>query len=216
MKTEEFIDRLSRDAAVVTLATPDRRAAQWLLWAAVYLIVVSAVMFAAMSAGSTRVTGLYLFQQLAALATGVTAARAAFISVVPGVRRTWGLPLACASAWVGSLLWAATSDLWATGTLGLAGESDWPCVVSLVLGGLVVGAPLIWMLRRGAPMTPRATTFLAGLAALSVANIEACVTRPHAFAMTVLVWHGLTVVLVASGGALLGRRWLRWPQLTAR
>jgi hypothetical protein len=71
------------------------------------------------------------------------------------------------------------------------------------------------MLRRGAPLTPRSTAFLAGMAALSLANIEACLTRPHAFASTVLVWHGVTAVVFAGVFASLGRRWLRWSHIDA-
>jgi hypothetical protein len=72
------------------------------------------------------------------------------------------------------------------------------------------------MLRRGAPLTPGLTAFLAALGALSVANIEACLTRPHAFALTVLLWHGGTLAAVAALCALTGRRWLRWPDMRAR
>ena len=81
---------------------------------------------------------------------------------------------------------------------------------------IVVGAPLFWMLRRGAPLTPGLTAFLAALAALSLANVEACLTRPHEFAATVLVWHGGTVVAFAALCALTGTRWLRWPEMTTR
>jgi hypothetical protein len=214
MKTEAFIDRLARDAVVVKpLPTPAHRAGLWLLWAVAYLILASVVMRASIVTGPTSLTGLYLFQQLAALATGVFAARAAFVSVVPGARRAWDLTVACAVAWLGSLLWRAASDFRHSGTFGAANESDWPCVASMILGGLVIGAPLMSMLRRGAPMTPRATAFLAGLAALSVANIEACLTRPHAFAMTILLWHGVTLMGGALSFAVLGRLWLRWPRV---
>jgi hypothetical protein len=120
------------------------------------------------------------------------------------------------ATWAAALLWAGVLDLQASGTLGVTSQSDWPCVASMTVGGLVVGAPLVWMLRRGAPLTPGLTAFLAGLAALSVANIEACLTRPHAFALTVLLWHGGTIAAVAALCALTGRRWLRWPDMTTR
>jgi hypothetical protein len=81
----------------------------------------------------------------------------------------------------------------------------------MAIGGAVLWGPMLVMLRRGAPLTPRTTALLGGLAALSFANIEACLTRPHAFAMTVLVWHGVTIALAAALFAWLGRRWLRWP-----
>ena len=46
-------------------------------------------------------------------------------------------------------------------------------------------------LRRGAPLTPLISSLLAGVAAFSVANLEACVSRSHAFAITVFLWHGV-------------------------
>ena len=218
MKTDDLIDRLGRDLTVVRpLPTPGMRTAVWMLWATGYLVVVAVMMFAVMSSAGATPTPLYLVQQSAAIVTGIMAARAAFLSVIPGSNnRVWVLPAIGATVWAVSLLWAGVRDLEASGTLGVTSQSDWPCVVSMTLGGLVVGSPLVWMLRRGAPLTPGLTAFLAALAALSVANIEACLTRPHAFALTVLLWHGGTVAAVAALCALTGRRWLRWPDLTTR
>ena len=125
----------------------------------------------------------------------------------------WRVPTTAALVWVSLVGWQAVSDAQAYGTLGLTSQSDWPCVASMVIGGVMLGGPLVWMLRRGAPLTPRTTAFLAGLAALSLANIEACLTRPHAFAMTVLLWHGGTIALTVGLSASLGRRWLPWPPL---
>ena len=218
MKTDELIDRLGRDVTVAKpLPAPGMRTAVWMVWAVSYLVVVAVMMFAVMSSAGVTPTPLYLVQQGAALVTGIMAARAAFASVIPGSNnRVWVLPAIGAAVWGVSLLWAGVLDLQASGTLGVTSQSDWPCVVSMTVGGLVVGAPLVWMLRRGAPLTPGLTAFLAALAALSVANIEACLTRPHAFALTVLLWHGGTVAAVAALCALTGRRWLRWPDMTTR
>jgi hypothetical protein len=215
MNTDDLIDRLGRDLPVAKpLPAPGMRTAVWLVWALSYLVVVAMMMFAVMSSAGVTPTPLYLVQQAAALITGIMAARAAFSSVIPGSNhRVWVLPAIGAAVWGVSLLWAGVRDLETSGTLGLTSQSDWPCVVSMTVGGLMVGAPLVWMLRRGAPLTPGLTAFLAALAALSVANIEACVTRPHAFALTVLVWHGGTVAAVAALCALTSRRWLRWPEL---
>src|SRR4029453_17867947 len=183
MKTDELIDRLGRDVTVARpLPTPGMRTAVWMVWAESYLVGVAVMMFAVMSSAAGRPTPLYLVQQGAALVTGIMAARAAFASVIPGSNnRVWVLPAIGAAVWGVSLLWAGVRDLQASGTLGVTSQSDWPCVASMPLGGVVGGAPLVWMLGHGGPLTPRATAFLGGLAALSVANIEACLTRPHAF-----------------------------------
>ena len=218
MRTDDLIDRLGRNVTVARpLPTPGRRTALWTVWAVSYLIVVALMMFAVMSSAGVTPTPLYLVQQTAALVTGIMAARAALASVIPGSKnRVWVLPAIAGASWGAALLWAGALDLQASGTLGVTSQSDWPCVASVTVGGFLVGAPLAWMLRRGAPLTPGLTAFLAALAALSFANIEACLTRPHAFALTVLLWHGGTVAAVAALCALTGHRWLRWPEMTTR
>jgi hypothetical protein len=218
MKTDELIDRLGRDVTVVKpLRAPRTRTIVWLLWAAVYLVVVAVMMLTMMSPARVTVTPLYLLQQGAALVTGIAAARAAFASVVPGAStRVWVQAAGSAAVWVVSLLWQGILDVHTSGTLGASRETDWPCVASIAIGALVLGGPLVWMLRRGAPLTPRTTALLAGSAALSFANIEACATRPHAFAITVLLWHGGTITLVVALFAGMGRRWLRWPVMIPR
>ena len=215
MQTDDMIERLAREAAIVRpLAAPRRRIVVWLIWGAIYVVVAAITTLRMMSSSAVTMTPLYVFQQGAALVTGITAARAAFISVIPGANdRARALPIISAAVWVASLLWQGLLDVQASGTLGAGRETDWPCVASMALGAAVLGGPLLWMLRRGAPLTPRVTAFLAGLAALSVANIEACLTRPHAFAVTVLLWHGGTVVVAAAVFAGMGRRWLRWPEM---
>jgi hypothetical protein len=218
MNTEDLIDRLGRDATIAKpLPTPGRRAAVWLLWGAIYLIVLTVMKFAVMSSSRLTATPLYLLQQGAALVAGITAARAALASVVPGAQnRVWGPPLVSGALWIALLLWEAARNLRAVGTTGVTGDSEWPCVAAMVMGSAVLGGPLIWMLRRGAPLTPRATAFLAGLAALSIANVEACLTRPHLSAITVLLWHGTTAGIAALTFAAMGRTWLRWPDMNAR
>lgn len=214
MNTDDLIERLGREATVVTpLPAPGRRTAVWLVWGAVYLVVVAAMVLMAMSQAGPLVTPLYLLQQGAALVTAITAARAAFASVVPGAsQRGRILPAISGAVWIVSLLWGSVLDLKTSGTLGITSQTDWPCVVSMAMGAVVLGGPMVWMLRRGAPLTPRATAVLGGLAALSIAHIEACLTRPHAFAITVLLWHGVTIAVAAALFAWMGRRWLRWPE----
>jgi hypothetical protein len=96
------------------------------------------------------------------------------------------------------------------GTLGMGHETDWPCVLSISLGGGVLWAVSISMLRRGAPMSPHVSSLLAAIAAFSIANLEACLSRSHTFTMTVLVWHGTTTALLVTAFARAGRALLTW------
>jgi Sigma-70, region 4 len=84
MKTDELIDRLGRDVTVTSpLPPPGTRTVVWMVWAAMYLVVVTVMMFAVMSSAGVTPTPLYLVQQSVAILTGIMAARAAFLSVTP-------------------------------------------------------------------------------------------------------------------------------------
>src|SRR6266850_4975959 len=100
MRTDDLIDRLGRDVTVVRpLPTPGMRTAAWMVWAVGFLIVVAVMMLATSSSALVMPTSLFLVQQSAALITGIMAARAAFVSVIPGTRnRAWVMPAIGAAA----------------------------------------------------------------------------------------------------------------------
>jgi hypothetical protein len=210
MQTDDLIHRLGNQLVPVRpLPPPWRRATTWLLVAGGYLTPVMLLAWRRHGVLATRGEWTFIFQQLAVIATAVTAALAAFASVIPGPnRRVLVVPLAPAALMMGTLGVGCLTDWRMHGTLGLGQETDWPCVVSLTLGGVMLWALAMAMLRRGAPLAPRVSSGLAGVAALSVANLEACVARPHVFSITVVVWHGLTTALIGTlfmraGGGLL-------------
>lgn len=213
MKTDELIHELARTLEPVRrLPPPGRRAASWLACGALYLAAV--VMLAWIRRGQLGVEAEapYVLQQGSLAFTGALAARAAFASVTPGVanrmRAALMLPV---GVMVAALAWGTLRDVQQFGTAGLGRETDWPCVASTALGSLVLWGVAGVMLRRGAVLEPRATALLAGIAALSLANIEACVNRTHAFTATVIVWHGTTAsvwlaVVLVLGPLLLAKR----------
>jgi len=61
-------------------------------------------------------------------------------------------------------------------------------------------------------MTPRLSSLLAGVAAFSVANLEACLSRSHTFTITVLLWHGMTSALLVTALTQVGRGLLTWKR----
>jgi hypothetical protein len=211
MKTDDLIRRLARDGAAVTpLPAPPIRAVMWLLAATVYLAVVAPVMSMMMGAGTPQWSALFVAQQGAALLTGGLAAYAALGSVVPGYPSTWRTPLlASAAIWLMLLSIGVGRELKVTGSSGAGAETDWPCVALMTFGGALLVAPLVRMLQRGAPFTPRSTLLLAGVGALSVASIAACLARPHAYTATIIIWHGATLALLTLGLAWTGCGFLR-------
>ena len=212
MKTEDLIQRLAAELRPVQpLAPPWQRAAIWLACAAGYVFVILLVSWFRRGALSgVSADAAYVGQQLALIAIAVLAANSAFASVVPGAPRgrRW-TPLLPAGILVATLAWGILRDLDQGGVLGLGRETDWPCVASIALGGAILWTTAASMLRRGAPLSPLSSSLLAGLAATSLANVEACTTRSHAFGVTVLLWHGVTstlvmLVLIFVGHAVVG------------
>jgi hypothetical protein len=215
MKTEDLIERLGTELHPVRpLAPPWRRAGTWAAIAAAY---VSLVVLASWIRRGTLLgisdEPVYLVQQLALIGTAFLGVVAAFASVVPGYsRRVQLAALVPAAIVMMTLAWGMVRDLDIHGAIGLGRETDWPCVMSIVVGGAILWSVAAVMLRRGAPLSPAATSLLAGLAAVSLANVEACVTRQHVFSVTVLVWHGLTSALVITVAVVSGRHLLTWPR----
>ena len=212
MNTEDLIQRLGDNLGPVRpLGPPWRRAAAWLACAAAYLCGV--VLIAWARGHSLEGAGADVAQQGALIVMAVSASVAAFASVVPASdRRVLGIPLAPGMLVVAALAWGCVVDVRMQGTLGLGRETDWPCVVSVSLAGILLWAAGIAMLHRGAPMTPRLSSLLAGVAAFSVANLEACLSRSHTFTITVLLWHGMTSALLVTALTQVGRGLLTWKR----
>jgi hypothetical protein len=147
---------------------------------------------------------------------GISAAVAAFASVVPGRGgRARAIPLVSAVALMAALAWGSVNDIRALSTLGVGRETDWPCVLSITFGGAALWGVALVMLKQGAPLTPATTSLLAAAAALSVANIEVCITRGHGFTITVVLWHGVTTAVMLAFLTRVGFRALRWQPPTA-
>lgn len=209
MKTEELVNRLARDLAPVKpLPPPARRAAAWLGGAALYIGVF---LFLTRMGGGPLTDPKALLPQLAALATCVFAAGAAFASVVPGHSRGALLaPVIAGVIWIGML---AGGAVWSFDAVAVA-RHELACVGLIVLGGAPLLAALAAMLRQGAPFRPAVTAALAAVAVGALASAGACFWRPHADGAITFVWHGGAIaVLVAV--CLLGARWVLAPRLVA-
>jgi hypothetical protein len=215
-RTDDLIRRLSRDVQPAPpLRRPFLRAAVWTIGAVLYVAFV-VMWMAPPDAVMSRWSELsFTLRQIAALATAATAAAAAFAMTVPGRGR--GALLAAvvaASAWVGLVASGCIQDWMAAGRAGLALRSDWACVAGIPMTAVIPGLALVLMLRRGAPLHPRATSALAALGVASLASLGMCLAQPHEWNIIVLVWHGATIGAMSVLGAIAGRSILNWTRLT--
>jgi hypothetical protein len=215
--TEKLIERLAEAAEPVRpLSHPWMRTAAWLLVAIPYVALVVLVVSPRADLLTKALEWRYLVEQLAALATGITAAIVAFATVIPGYDRKFlflpALPLAI---WLGSLGEGCVQDWIRFGPDGLSLQPDWFCFPAIVLVGAVPAIAIAVMLRRGAPLTPHVTAALGGLAAAGLGNFGLRLFHSQDASLMVLVWQVGTVFILTAMAAWVGRYLLNWRSITA-
>lgn len=216
VESSEFIRSLSEQGGRVSrLPKPSKRVAFWLLCSLPYVAIVVLVMGLrsdiAMKAGDSR----YVIEQAAAFLTAILAAYAAFTVVVPGSPR-WlvALPALPLAVWLGSLgegcVRLLSSGPVASGVL----HPDWLCLPNIALAGALPAVLIVIMLRKGAPLHPRISIGLGGLAAAAAGNFGLRFFHPVDASLMVLVWQFGTVALLATIASLVGPRFHRWRHLS--
>jgi len=213
--TNAFIRRLAQDVRPVRpLLHPWIRTAVWLALAIPSVAVVAFLIALRRGLPPIALDSRFVIEQSAALATGVTAAAAAFVSVVPGYRRKFllltGLPIA---AWLGSMGQGCLQDWIQFGTDGLRLRPDWVCLPMIALMGAVPAFAMALMLRRGAPLTPRVTMAFGGLAAAGLGNFGLRFVHVQDASVMVLVWQCGAVFALSAVAAWAGPRLLNWPSV---
>ncbi|MBI3049971.1 MAG: DUF1109 family protein [Acidobacteria bacterium] len=213
MDTDHLIRTLADRVELVTpLPRPSRRAVAWTAAGAAYLFVLVAVVSPRDDLDARVRDPWFVLEQAAALVTGVTAALAAFASVVPGSRRgvvAW--PVAAGAVWIALVAAGAVGELDRGAAASLLMQADWSCVWTVLAGASVPAAMMATMLRRGVPLTPHITAALGGLAAAGLGNLGICLFHAHSSSLVLLVWHCGTVVATAALAAAAGGHILRWP-----
>jgi hypothetical protein len=216
MKTDDLIEQLARGVEpVVPLQGPWRRAATWLVGAAVYIGVLASMMTSSANVTANGVAWRFLLPQVASIVVSGAAAAAAFASMVPGVSsRVLLWPAGAVVVWIGTLLVGSVQEWQTIGSAGgLAQQREWLCVATIGVGGALPALAMARMLRHGAPLTPRATGALVTLAAAGLANVGACISHPHASSAVVLVWHGATVLALVGISGWAGPRVFSWDRV---
>ena len=209
--TDALIDRLAAEARPVRrLKRPTVRALAWLVLAALFIGVVTAVV-------GVRPGLLALFRdpwfalgRAGALATAITAAIAAFQLSMPDRSARWlWLPLPFAAIWIAAMGEGCLADWLVEGERGLRVGESLECFRTIVLTSLPPGALLFVMVRHAGRVRPIATALAAGLALAALA--EGGLTLYHDLDATLmdiaihLVAVAVVIGLATSGARLLFR-----------
>jgi len=217
MDTDGLIKELAADAGPVhPLPDPWMRTGIWLAIAIPYVALVVILMAPRPDLAAQLADPRFQVEQGAALATAILAAAAAFACTVPGRSRAICLlPIAPLAIWLASLGYGCLQDWRALGPEGLRLRTDWDCLPAASLVGIVPAIAMVVMLRRGAPLFPRVTLAMAGLAVGALAQAGMQIYHVGDISLMVLVWHlGGVAVLTALAGWI-GRWVLRWPSPAA-
>jgi hypothetical protein len=217
METSDLITRIAAGSGPVRLLpAPWLRGLLWLATSAPYVAIV--VMLGPMPSdlGPLPHDAQFLIEQAATLATAITAAVVAFCSVVPGYdRRLLLLPLVPFAAWLATLGEGCLRDWFRLGAQGLELRPDWSCLPSAAWIGIVPAVAMVIMLRRGAPLFPRASIALGGLAVAALANFGLRLFHLGDASVMVLFWHFGSVAVLAAVASFVGRQLLYWRHAAA-
>jgi hypothetical protein len=212
--TGDLIRRLAAAGTPVRpLARPWMRTAIWFAVSLPYLWLLYLVWPHGES--GALIDRRFIIEQAAALATGLTAAAAAFATIVPGASRRIVLaPIVPLALWMGNLERLCARDWWASGQLP-AMLIHWACFPATIVAGIVPAVAIVVMLRHGAPMTPRLTTALGALAVAGLANFGIHFVHPFDASFVVLAWHVVAVFALSAALAAFGDRVFSWRKAIA-
>ncbi len=213
--TQELIRQLSENANPVRLlARPYTRAAVWLAISISYIGVVLLIMPSRNDISPKLQDNLFIIEQIAAFATGIAAAVAALVSIIPGCGRRWVmLPLLPLVIWWASLGPGCVRELSQFGFEHLPLHHDPWCFPFIVLLGAIPAIAMAVMLRRGAPLTPCLTAALGGLAAAGLANVGVRIIHPEDVSVMLLVWHVGSVMALSALAGSMGHYVLNWRSI---
>lgn len=213
MQTSELISELTDGVHPVRrLYSPQRRLCLWLVLSLPVVAAAVAIISPRPDLLVKVVEARFLLEQAAALATAVAAALAALTLVAPGWPR-WmvTLPALPAAVWLGTLGAGCVADWRLAGAAGLRMWPEPACLGYIAGIGLVPALVLVVMVRRGAPLAPRTTLFLAGLASAALANFGLRLFHDTDAGLMVLAWQFGSVLLLSLAAGLAGTHLLRWP-----
>jgi hypothetical protein len=213
METTRLIEQLAAGTTPVRpLLAPWARACLWLLLAIPSTAIVVTLMSPRPDLASQFADLRFMIEEIAAVATAVLAAFAAFVCTVPGQsRKICVLPIVPLAIWLASVGVACVEDWLALGPKALALRIDWECMRAAIPAGILPAIVMVAMLRQGAPVYPRAALASGALAVGALANAGLQLYHAGDISVMVLIWHFGSVALLSAIAAWAGRFILRWP-----
>ncbi|MDH6149461.1 MULTISPECIES: NrsF family protein [Paraburkholderia] len=211
-RTPELIDVLVADATPVRrLRPPAARAACWLLFAGMVIVLVGIAHGVRADLAFKLHQPLFAIGVAAALTTGVLAALGAFIASVPGLSRRWLLlPVPASFVWVATIGYGCLTSWVSIGPDGMSLGETARCFATLVLVSVPLSLVMLIMLRYIARLSPGPVTMAGSLAVAAMTAVALSMLHPLDATAMILLWNLGVAALFLSVSGRYGQRILVW------
>lgn len=211
-RTSDLIDVLVADATPVRrLRPPAARAACWLLFAAVVMLFVGIAHGVRADLAVKLHQPLFATGVVAAVATGILAATAAFLASVPSRSRRWLLlPAPATLVWVATIGYGCLTNWVAIGPEGMSPGETARCFATLVLVGTPLSLVMLIMLRHVARLAPGPVTMVGSLAVAAMTAVALSILHPLDATAMILLWNLGVAGLYLLLSGWYGQRLLGW------
>ncbi|WP_321782199.1 NrsF family protein [Burkholderia pyrrocinia] len=210
--TSELIESLVVDSAPVRpLRRPLWRAIGWLLLAALLLLSIAVAHGLRPDLSVKLHERVFLTGVVAAAATGILAAVAAFVASVPGRSLRWLLlPLPALLVWMSTIGYGCLTNWVEISPDGMSPGETARCFATLVLTGVPLSLTLLIMLRHVARLAPVPVAMAGSVAVSAMTAVALSLLHPLDATVMILAWNvGLTAILLI-GSAWHGPRLFHW------
>lgn len=187
---------------------------------ATVLLVTATLMMAWLGLRADLMAGqpdpMFLLRSGTLAVLGIVSAAAVLSQAHPGVgrnRQSWGQGWKAAAAM--ALLFPLSGAVMAFDqpdhAMAMAGAaSGWECLRMSLLTASLGAVPLVWHLRRGAPVAPERAGLLVGLATGSLGALAYSLHCPFNSMVYTGLWYGAAVGSATVAGRLVVPRLIRW------
>jgi hypothetical protein len=211
-RTSDLIEVLVADATPVRrLRAPAARAAGWLLFAGIVIVLVGIAHGARADLALKLHQPVFVIGIAAAMTTGVLATVGAFIASVPGRSRRWlVLPMPAALVWVATIGYGCLTNWVSMGPDGMSLGETARCFATLALVSVPLSLVMLIMLRHVARLSPGPVTMTGSLAVAAMTAMALAILHPLDATVMIVVWNfGVTALFLWLNGQY-GQRLLAW------
>jgi hypothetical protein len=210
--TPDLINALAADATPVRpLRPPLARAVAWLTFAVVLLVLLAVAKGLRPDLAERLQQPVFAAGIVAAIATGILAAVAAFMVSLPDRSRLWLLlPAPSLLVWVSTIGYGCLTNWLSVGPEGLRFGETIRCFATLLLTSVPLSLAMLMMVRHAALLRPTAVIMTGSLSVAAITATALSLFHNLDATVMILIWNLGTSVLIIALACAFGPRMFSW------